>query len=461
MLEVGIPAEITETASRDALILTAVGGLLLVGAGIGLGALLGRRLTRATAQRSGAARMLSPGEAAGLRPSSSSELDQVRREAELADRGRVAAEEALRLSEERYRLVSSATEDVIWDWDLTTNRVEWNDNVRTRFGYSPLEIPADSSWWSENLHPEDRQAILAGVQSAIAGQGHSWSGEYRYACRDGSYAYVLDRGYILRDESGKAVRMIGSMIDITERKRAEEQLRKSRQQLRALAAYLESVREQERTRIARELHDEIGQALTGIKLSLERAMREPSNLAEDGVLALDLTNELIGKVRDLSLDLRPAMLDHIGLVAALTWQFGRYLNQANIAVQFRHGGLEGRRFAPEIETAAYRIVQEALTNVARHARTNEVEVTIEADEALLRIEISDLGAGFDVDSLSAGATGGLFGMRERAIMLGGRLDIKSAPGTGTVLVAELPLQQVASVGNQPASGRERWIDEPR
>jgi two-component system sensor histidine kinase UhpB len=461
MLEVGIPAEAIETASRHPLILTAVGGLVLVGAGIGLGALLGRRLTRAAAQRSAAARMLSVGEAPGLRPSSTSELDQVRREAELAAQERAAAEEALRISEERYRLVSKATQDVIWDWDLTTNRVEWNDNVRTRFGYSALEIPADPSWWSDNIHPEDRQEILAGLHSAIAGQGHSWSGEYRYACRDRSYACVLDRGYILRDESGKAVRMIGSMIDITERKRAEEELKKSREQLRVLAAYLESVREQERTRIARELHDEIGQAVTGIKLTLERAMPEPNELAANAGAALGLINELIAKVRDLSLELRPTMLDHLGLLAGLTWHFGRYLTQANVTVRFKHAGLEGRRFAPEIETAAYRIVQEALTNVARHARTNEVEVRIEADEALLRIEISDLGAGFDVDSLPAGATGGLFGMRERAIMLGGRLDIKSAPGSGTVLIAELPLQPVASVGNQPASGRERWIDEPR
>jgi two-component system sensor histidine kinase UhpB len=460
MLELGIPAETIETARKRSLMFTAVGRLVLVGAGIGLGVLIGCRRTRAAARRY-TARTLGLDATAGLRPRSKSELDQVRREVELAALERAAAEEALRISEERYRLVSRATQDVIWDWDLTTNRVEWNDNVRTRFGYSPLEIPADPSWWSQNIHPEDRKAILAGLHSAIADQGHSWSGEYRYACRDRSYAYILDRGYILRDEFGKAVRMIGSMIDITERKSAEEQLRKSREQLRVLAAYLESVREQERTRIARELHDEIGQAVTGIKLTLERATQEPKELTANAGAALELANELIAKVRDLSLDLRPTMLDHLGLLAGLTWHFGRYFSQANITVRFEHAGLEARRFAPEIETAAYRIVQEALTNVARHARTNEAEVRIEADEALLRIEIRDLGAGFDVDSLFAGATGGLFGMRERAIMLGGRLDIKSAPGSGTVLVAELPLQPVDPIGNQAASGRDRWIDEPR
>jgi len=229
--------------------------------------------------------------------------------------------------------------------------------------------------------------------------------------------------------------------DITERKRAEEEVRRWAEQLRSLARYLQSVREEEKTRIARELHDEIGQALTAIKLSLETSMREQVGHASPSLgPALELTNELIGRVRNLSLELRPAMLDDLGLLAALRWHVDRYTTQMKIKVDFKHTGLEGRRFAPDIETAAYRIVQEALTNVARHAGVDNVEVEIQADEGALRIRIKDQGIGFAPDSLTAGATGGLSGMRERAMMLEGRLNIESAPGAGTVLTVEWPLK---------------------
>jgi len=226
--------------------------------------------------------------------------------------------------------------------------------------------------------------------------------------------------------------------EIIERNRMEEELRNSREQLRDLAAYLQSVREEERSRIARELHDEIGQALTGIKLIMEKTMREP-NVALALEPALGITNELIGRVRDLSLELRPAMLDDLGLLPALKWHFERYSNQVNIRVDFKYAGLEGRRFQPETETAAYRIVQEALTNVARHARVESAQVNIRADETMLRIEVRDAGIGFHSSSVTTGNTGGLSGMRERATMLGGELTLDSVPGTGTLLTAELPL----------------------
>ena len=243
------------------------------------------------------------------------------------------------------------------------------------------------------------------------------------------------------NDTGKPIRVFGTAQDITERKEAEEELRKSREQLRALAAYLQSVREEERSRIARELHDEIGQALTGIKLVLERTIRQQSaDVQANLTQALGVANELIGRVRDLSLELRPAMLDDLDLLAALTWHFERYTGQMNIKVDFNHTGVEGRRFMREIETAAYRIVQEALTNVARHAGSDKVEVDVEADANRLRIVITDRGRGFDPGSVSFRTTGGLSGMRERATSLGGHLRLDSSPGNGTLLIAELPVQ---------------------
>jgi PAS domain S-box-containing protein len=237
---------------------------------------------------------------------------------------------------------------------------------------------------------------------------------------------------------------IGIGQDITERKRTEEELRRSREQLRSLARYLQVVREEERTRIARELHDEIGQSLTAIKLALENGVREPIDSRKAGLAqALKVANELIGRVRDLSLELRPAMLDDLGLLAALRWHLERYMDQVKVDIEFKHSGLERRRFETEIETAAYRIAQEALTNIARHAGIEAAEVGVWADEIALCLRIRDRGAGFNPNTVSLTTTGGLSGMRERASMLGGWINIESSPGAGTVLIARLPLRTKA------------------
>ena len=148
---------------------------------------------------------------------------------------RVEAEAAVRQSEERHRLVSRATNDVIWDWDLQTNRVEWNEAVQAHFGCTREELgPTVESWYSR-IHPEDRDRVVAGIHAAIDGSQESWTDEYRFRRSDGSYATFLDRGHIGRDASGRAVRMIGSMLDLTERRRAEAALRESKERFEALA----------------------------------------------------------------------------------------------------------------------------------------------------------------------------------------------------------------------------------
>ena len=148
---------------------------------------------------------------------------------------RVQAEEALRRNEERLRLVSRATNDVIWDWELTTNRVDWNEAVVEHFGFTREELGSTAEGWYSHIHPEDRDRVVAGIHVAIDGTQESWSDEYRFRRRDGSYAAVLDRGHIGRDASGKAVRMIGSMLDLTERQRSEAALLESKERFEALA----------------------------------------------------------------------------------------------------------------------------------------------------------------------------------------------------------------------------------
>jgi signal transduction histidine kinase len=219
------------------------------------------------------------------------------------------------------------------------------------------------------------------------------------------------------------------------------EVQKARDRLENHSLQLVQVQEAERRRIARELHDEIGQSLTALRLSLEMCEQLPPEASAARLRdARRRVDELVGRVRELSLNLRPAMLDDLGLLPALLWHFDRYTAQTGIAVVFKHSGLEGRRFASELETAAYRITQEALTNVARHARVREATVRLWTQSGSLCVQIEDHGTGFDPKAvLRAGHSSGLSGMRERASLLGGRLVLDSIPGVGTHLTVEFPL----------------------
>jgi len=227
--------------------------------------------------------------------------------------------------------------------------------------------------------------------------------------------------------------------DITRRKQSEESLREYADRLKVLSLRLMEVQEIERRNIARELHDEIGQVLTGLKLTLELGARlAPDEIGSSLNQARMLVNELMARARKLSLDLRPAMLDDLGLLPTLLWHIEHYTAQTHVSVNFKHSGLEGSRFAPGVETAAYRIVQEALTNVARHANVSEASLRIWTQQQKLLIELIDAGDGFDLKAVSATSdTSGLARMRERATLLGGRFLVQSSMGKGTRLLAEL------------------------
>jgi signal transduction histidine kinase/FixJ family two-component response regulator len=234
----------------------------------------------------------------------------------------------------------------------------------------------------------------------------------------------------------------GSLAVALHQARLFEQVRAGRNRLQILSQELVELQETEKRHLARELHDEIGQLLTGLKLVLEMSTRLPLESAKVNIEeALAMVSNLMARVRDLSLDLRPAMLDDLGLLPALLWYFERYTVRTHVSVDFSHYGLEGQRFPSEIETASYRIVQEALTNIARHAGVKETTLRLWVDQQVLNVKIEDAGAGFDPKSvLAANATSGLIGMHERAVLLGGRLTVESSPGEGTRLTAELPLR---------------------
>ena len=203
-----------------------------------------------------------------------------------------------------------------------------------------------------------------------------------------------------------------------------------------------AVQETERQHLARELHDEIGQLLTSLRLLLKPEGEEsPSAVKTRFERSRAMVDDLLGKVRELSFDLRPADLDQLGLLPALLALFERYTAQTGVVVNFKHQGVE-RRFSSQVETGAYRIVQEALTNAARHAGVAAVTVRVWTDADKLNLQIEDRGCGFDPEVVvKAPRSSGLIGMQERMMLLGGRMTIESSPGSGTAITGELPLDK--------------------
>jgi PAS domain S-box-containing protein len=317
--------------------------------------------------------------------------------------------------------------------------------IEEMLGFTQEEWLNDPVRWYQQIHPEDK------ARWSIEAAGLFMSGQplkslYRVLARDGHVVWFHCEAKMVRTDEGQPWFIHGVAFDISELKRAEAAGLEYSERLKFLSRRLMEVQETERRNIALELHDEIGQVLTGLKLTLEMSARLPAEELGNGLAeARVLVNELMARVRKLSLDLRPAMLDDLGLLPALLWHFEHYTAQTQVRVNFKHSGLEKRRFGPEVETAAYRLVQEALTNVARHAQVQEVTVRLSTHPQTLSIEIEDRGKGFDLELvLSASETSGLAGMRERAALLGGRLTIESFPDAGTRLNAEL------SIADSPA-----------
>jgi len=230
------------------------------------------------------------------------------------------------------------------------------------------------------------------------------------------------------------------MKDITERKQAEEALRDYAERSQILSRRLLEVQEAERRHLARELHDEVGQLLTGLRLLLNpQTDRSAVEYRSKAVQAREIVDELLERIRSMSFDLRPAALDELGLLPALLALLESYTQRTGVVVNFRHQGLEGR-FEPEVESAAYRIAQEALTNVARHAGVVDVTVRAWSTAETLGLRVEDRGRGFDPKVTSVTSkSAGLSGMRERVLLLNGHLYIESGPSTGTLITAELPL----------------------
>ncbi|KPV54009.1 hypothetical protein SE17_06310 [Kouleothrix aurantiaca] len=347
------------------------------------------------------------------------------------------AEEALRESEARFRQLAESLPQLIW----TCGSDGLCDYLSPQW-VAYTGIPAAEQLglgWLAQLHPDEREEVADAWQAALD-SGSDWAHEFRIRRHDGEYRWFDTRGVRLKDTNGRTIKWFGSNTDIQEQREYQQTLNRYASQLQQLSHKLVEAQETERRRIAHELHDQIGQSLTGLKLSLDSTDTLPlAELSAQLGEARQVINELLGRVRTLSLDLRPSMLDDLGLLPALNWLIERYAAQTGVRVDWRHKGVE-RRFPTAIETSVYRIVQEALTNVARHAGVAVVELRLLADDERLLLQIADEGCGFNVeDARQSQQSVGLLGMHERVELVGGTIVVDSEPGQGTHVSIVFPL----------------------
>ena len=348
------------------------------------------------------------------------------------------AEEALRESEAHLRESQRIAHLGSWEYDLSTGKGSWSDENYRLHGQSKDFEPTYEGFL-ELVHPADRQRVMDDTAAAMA-EGTPLVIDHRIVLPDGSVRLHHEKAAVEVDASGVPRRVVGICHDITERQEAENHLRRSREQLRALNTRFRSAREEEQKTLSLELHDEIGQAMTALQMDLH-SLRE-ADLDRDTVEArldamMALTTTVIAAGRRISTGLRPSVLDDLGLTEAVEWLASDFEERTGTACTLEVQGAESS-VRGEVSTAFFRILQEALTNVIRHA---------EADSALIRLDLSgdpptlevvDDGRGATEEEIDGSTSLGVLGMRERAAAVGGTVEMGAGDDGGTVVRIAIP-----------------------
>ena len=349
---------------------------------------------------------------------------------------RKLAVKAVKQAEDRTRLIIDTIPTMAWslapDGALEFLNQRWLD-------YTGLSLKEGIEEPTCTVHPDDLSRVLE-KWLVIKATSEVYEDELRLQRADGEYRWFLVRVAPLLDEQGNIVKWFGASVDIEDRRRAEKNLEEAHRQLKLLSRRRVKVQEEERRHLARELHDEIGQALTAAKINLQAALEEPDHAKAKRIHETTaILERLLGQVRQISLNLRPSTLDDLGLVPALRSLLDEQGRLASVAVRFSAKNMP-ENLDPEIQTTCFRIAQEAITNAVRHARSTQIRVDLSHENGNLRLQIRDNGTGFDAESAQAQTIGlGLVGMKERAALVGGRTRIMASRGKGATVDVTLPL----------------------
>ncbi len=349
-------------------------------------------------------------------------------------------------SQERLRLAQDVAGMGTFDVELPSGKQTWSARTYEIFGFAPHSRQPEPGDLMHMVYPSDR-SMMADTFGALA-TGKRLHAEYRIIRADGEVRWIEVSGRGIFDNTGIPIRYLGVGYDVTERKVAEDKLRRSEDQLRALTARLQTAIEEERMRIAQELHDQLGKALTCIKMDLDWIVRKYGGCGESWVPmvqdAMGVVDNNIALVRRLSTELRPQLLDSMGLRAAIEWEIEQFQRRSGVRclVQVTEDALN---LTNEKEIAIFRIFQEAMTNIARHSKAQNVWVDLEREENEVILTIKDDGSGFSADLVEQMQSLGLLGMYERALVMRASFQLESKPGKGTTITLHVPLD-IATVG---------------
>ena len=351
------------------------------------------------------------------------------------------AEQGIVESERRYHTLAEVSPVGIFHTDAAGSTTYVNPRWCQISGITYEK--AMGNGWFEAVHPDDRDMLRRNWEEATRHQQVSVS-EYRFVRPNGSTAWVIGQAIPERDADGAIVGYVGTTTDITDRKLAEKEMEESSQKLRQLTTHLLNIREEERKRIGREIHDELGQQLTAIKMDISWIAKktDPSQEAfktklQNVIALLDGGNQSIRRILN---ELRPVILDDYGLLEALRWQAQQFTANTHIPVAMTASESD-MRIPEEISTCIFRIFQEALTNITRYAKATQVKVSLDIDSDSVLMNIEDNGLGFDTELTKTKKSFGILGMKERVASLNGRFDLSSVPGNGTRISIHIPITQ--------------------
>jgi two-component system sensor histidine kinase UhpB len=364
-------------------------------------------------------------------------------------------ERTLHYSIERHNILSNlriAHERLLFHIENTPlGFMEWDGELKIRslskraeeiFGWSMKEFLESGSTFYTQVYEEDRIWVSEIADQMLSGKLERNKTLYRNYSKDGRVIWCEWFNSVMKDKDGKVNTIMSLVQDVTERKEAEKEILKMNEQLRDLSSHLQNIREEERKHIAREIHDELGQQLTGMKMDLAMIRQDcaaSKPVSEQSISeVMSMVDDAIKTVRKISSELRPSVIDDLGLLPALNWQSHEFEKRYGIPCSFV-SSVKELPFEKDFVTGLFRIYQESLTNIARHAKASEISSSLSQEDNSLVLKIKDNGIGFNPDTLQK-KTLGIIGMKERAFMLGGEFNIDSNAVQGTSVTVRIPIR---------------------
>lgn len=356
-----------------------------------------------------------------------------------------------KLNEQRIKLTEAQKIAKVgsWEWDIKeeTSEIVWSDEVYRIFGLEKKDFDMNYDTYTSHIHPDDKDKVEEMIKQSYKNR-EPFSLQHRIIRGDGECRHVSCRGRTVSENEGESLKMLGTIQDITEQKERENQLQVYSEKLRELSERIERTREEERTRIAREIHDELGQMLTVLKIDMslcnEAVKRKISDELSDFVdremqQMMNRVNTIIESVHSITTKLRPEVLDDLEITEAVEWQAKELAQRVGLSVELNSSLDITSDITDEQKTTLFRIFQEAMNNIVRHAEATKVNIDFKKRGGDLLLIIKDDGIGITQQEKDARSSFGIIGMRERARFLGGDIYIESQRGKGTQITVKIPL----------------------